>query len=183
MPSPPGLRLITAVLARYANLTFGGGSPTIAVLHREIVEKRKWIGEGEFALCFALCRLTPGTNLFAFCVGVGWLLRRFSGAWAVLLAASIPCSVVIVLVTILLSRGHQSPVLAIALQGAMAAAVGITVGSCWSIVKPYVRRTTWVRVALIVGAVVTLEVLYSVPPVRVLLVAAVLGAFLPEKKT
>jgi len=67
MAPPIPLRRIAAVFTRYANLTFGGGSATIAVLHREIVATRKWIDETQFALCFALRRLTPGTNLLAFC--------------------------------------------------------------------------------------------------------------------
>jgi chromate transporter len=34
--------------------------------------------------------LTPGTNLLAFCTGIGWLLRGLSGALIALLAASVP---------------------------------------------------------------------------------------------
>ena len=56
---PPSLANIASVFIRYANLTFGGGSPTIAVLHREIVTARQWINETGFTLCYALCRLTP----------------------------------------------------------------------------------------------------------------------------
>ena len=43
-------------------------------MHRELFEKRKWISNDDFTLCFALARLTPGTNLLAFCTGWGWLL-------------------------------------------------------------------------------------------------------------
>ena len=182
MTAPVCLRRIAAVFFRYANLTFGGGSATIAVLHREIVEKRRWIGETDFALCFALCRLTPGTNLLAFCTGVGWLLKRIPGALTALLAASIPCSVMVVVVTIFFAHWSVNPMVALALQGAMAAAVGITVMTCWTIAKPYVRQATWVRVALVVGAAFALEVVFSVPPVRVLLGAAVLGALIPAGK-
>jgi len=63
------------VFARYANLTLGGGSATTAVIHGEIVTKRHWVSEEQFALSFALGRLTPGTNLLAFCVGIGWILK------------------------------------------------------------------------------------------------------------
>ena len=173
MTVPVPLLRIVAVVVRYANLTFGGGSATIAVLHREIVEKRRWIGETDFALCFALCRLTPGTNLLAFCTGVSWLFKRMRGALAALLAASIPCAVMVVVVTAFFAHWNGNPMVAVALQGAMTAAVGITIMTCWTIAKPYVRNATWVRVTLVVGAAFAMEVVFSVPPVRALLGAAV----------
>ena len=80
---------IGSVFARYANLTLGGGSATTAVIHGKIVTRRRWVSEEQFALSFAMGRLTPGTNLLAFCVGIGWMLRRWVGAIVVLLAASI----------------------------------------------------------------------------------------------
>jgi chromate transporter len=102
--NPPTLKQITSVFARYANLTLGGGSATTAVLHSEIVDKRQWVSEAQFALSFALGRLTPGTNLLAFCVAVGWILRGWAGALVSLLAASIPCSLVVIAITVLFQR-------------------------------------------------------------------------------
>ena len=84
------------MFTRYANFTLGGGSATVAVMHRELLDKRQWLSPDDFTLCFALARLTPGTNLLAFCTGVGWLLRGMAGAVVALLAASIPCTVMVV---------------------------------------------------------------------------------------
>lgn len=179
---PPTLRQIAGVFVRYANLTFGGGSATIAVLHSEIVGKRAWIDQTRFGLCYGLSRLTPGTNLLAFCTGVGWLLRRLPGAIVALLAASIPCSLLVVVVTFFFEQLSRNPTAKLAIGGAMAAAVGITVVTCWTIAKPFVSRTSWLRPLLFVGAAFILETFLSVPPVRVLLLAVVVGCFLPGKK-
>jgi Chromate transporter len=84
------------LFARYANFTLGGGSATTAVLHHELVGKRRWITDHHFILCFALGRLTPGTNLLAFCTGVGWLLPGMAGAVAALMSASIPCAIMVI---------------------------------------------------------------------------------------
>ena len=88
---PIRLKRIAVAFVRYANLTFGGASATIAVLHREIVARRGWIDQDQFNLLVALSRLTPGTNLMAFCAGIGWMLRRCGGAVVALLAASVSC--------------------------------------------------------------------------------------------
>ncbi|MFX8895506.1 chromate transporter, partial [Acinetobacter baumannii] len=80
-----------------------GGSATVAVIHRELVTKRQWLNQNDFTLCFALARLTPGTNLLAFCAGIGLLLRNLAGAVVALLAASIPCSILVVIATAMFS--------------------------------------------------------------------------------
>jgi Chromate transporter len=95
----PNLVQIADVFTRYANFTLGGGSATVAVMHRELLDKRRWVTADDFALCFALARLTPGTNLLAFCTGIGWVLRRMPGAVVALLAASIPCTLIVVSAT------------------------------------------------------------------------------------
>ena len=104
----PRLVQIANAFARYANFTLGGGSATVAVLHRELMDKRKWISNDDFSLCFGLARLTPGTNLLAFCTGVGWLLRGMAGAMIALLAASIPCAVFVVAATAMFSRWQEN---------------------------------------------------------------------------
>src|SRR3984885_11060015 len=80
---------IADVFARYGNFTLGGGSATSAVIHGQIVTRRNWAKDQQFTLCFALGRLTPGTNVLAFCTGIGWVLRGLPGALVALLAASI----------------------------------------------------------------------------------------------
>ena len=93
------LRSLAAVFLRHGNMTFGGGSATIATLHGEIVTKHRWVTQQQFDLSYALSRLTPGTNLLAFSTAIGWLVSGWSGALVVLLASSIPCSVLAVLLT------------------------------------------------------------------------------------
>jgi chromate transporter len=106
---PPALAQIAEVFVRYANFTLGGGSATTAVIHGEVVDKRRWVSEEQFALSFALGRLMPSTNLLAFCVGIGWTLRRWAGAVVALLAASVPCTVLVVLITVLFARWRENP--------------------------------------------------------------------------
>ncbi|WP_426434583.1 chromate transporter [Bradyrhizobium genosp. P] len=107
--SQPSLKQIGSVFSRYANFTLGGGSATTAVIHGEIVARRRWVNEEQFALSYALARLTPGTNLLVFCVGIGWMLRRWSGAIVAIFAASIPCTVFVVAVIILFAEWQENP--------------------------------------------------------------------------
>jgi len=175
----PGLAQIADVFIRYANFTLGGGSATVSVLHRELLDNRRWISPDDFALCFALARLTPGTNLLAFCTGVGWRLQGLSGAVVALLAASIPCTAIVVVATSLFSHWQENPWTQAALHGAIAAAVAITVKTCWTIAHPHFKGRARLRVVLVAAAAFLLYVWLALPAVEVLLLAAVVGAFLP----
>lgn len=116
---------LATIFGRYGNMTFGGGSATIAVLHQEIVSKRSWISEDDFGLCYALSRVTPGTNLLAFETGVGWIVRGWLGAIISLVAGSLPCSAMAVLVTFAYESFSQNVLVARAIRGALAATVGL----------------------------------------------------------
>jgi chromate transporter len=165
-------------------MTFGGGSATIAVLHEQVVERRRWISKLQFDLSYALSRLTPGTNLLAFCTAVGWLTRRWAGAIITLLAASIPCSVIAVLVTHFYEEWQHNRIVQGALRGAMAAAVAIIFSTAWTFAEPHVK-TARVKAVVVVPIALVLALRFSVTPVRILLGAAVLGLLWPatEKKS
>ena len=109
--------------------------PDLAVIRGETVSKRRWVSEEHFALG----RLTPGTNLLAFCVGIGWILRRWAGAVVALLAASIPCTLFVVVITVLFAERQENPSHRRRSKGAIAAAVAVTVKTVWTIAHPHFR--------------------------------------------
>lgn len=181
--APPSLEGIGWVFTRYANLTLGGGSATTAVLHHELLEKRRWLNDDHFTLCYALGRLTPGTNLLAVCTGIGWLLHGLSGAVVALLAASIPCAIMVTVLTALFSHWQENAFAQAAIHGAVAAAVAITVKTSWTIAKPHFKGHARLRVALIGAAAFLLHVVGGISAIQVLLLSAVIGAFLPAAET
>lgn len=175
----PTLKQIGGVFARYANFTLGGGSATTAVIHQEIVSRRHWVSEDQFGLSFALGRLTPGTNLLAFCVGIGWILRRWPGALVALIAASVPCTLMVVVITVLFNQWQENPYAQAAIKGAIAAAVAITVKTVWTIAHPHFKSGSRIRILLVGGTAFALHVFLGISPIEVLLVAALVGFTLP----
>ena len=65
----PSLAALTRLYLKIGNTTFGGGDPTMALLQRELIG-RQWITRDDFALAYSLARVTPGTNILAFCAAV-----------------------------------------------------------------------------------------------------------------
>ncbi len=174
----PCLRSLLWIFLRHGNLTFGGGSATIAELERELVERREWVSQDQSRLSYALSRITPGTNLLAYCVGVGWLLRGATGAVGALLAASIPCSALAVVVTALYEYWSRNALASVALRGALVAAVAVTLATGWTLIRPYRGFIPWYKIVFGSGSSLALA-WFGITPLRVLLLAAMVGLFWP----
>lgn len=179
MPKQPSLRDLAAIMARDGSLTFGGGAPTTVALESTLVRKHGWLEFPRFRLAYALSRLTPGTNMLAFCTALGYQLRGMSGAVVALISASLPCSVVALAIMILLETWQTNPVVALGVQGASAITIGFVAASCWPLIRPHMRKQSWPRTLMLVASAVLLDV-WGVPPLRVLLGAAVVGALWRE---
>jgi chromate transporter len=67
------------VWARVAALSFGGPAGQIAVMHRIIVEEKKWIGENRFLQALNYCTLLPGPEAQQLAVYIGWLMHKTRG--------------------------------------------------------------------------------------------------------
>src|SRR5215216_4947118 len=67
------------VWAKVAALSFGGPAGQIAVMHRILVEQKKWIGETRFLHALNYCMLLPGPEAQQLAVYIGWLLHKTKG--------------------------------------------------------------------------------------------------------
>lgn len=73
------LREATGVWARIAALSFGGPAGQIAIMHRELVEERKWVSEGRFLHALNYCMLLPGPEAQQLATYIGWLMHGTRG--------------------------------------------------------------------------------------------------------
>ena len=73
------LREATGVWARIAALSFGGPAGQIAVMHRILVEEKKWIGEERFLHALNYCMVLPGPEAQQLAIYIGWLLHKTKG--------------------------------------------------------------------------------------------------------
>src|SRR5947199_720978 len=67
------------VWVRVAALSFGGPAGQIAVMHRIIVEEKRWLGETRFLHALNYCMLLPGPEAHQLAIYIGWLLHRTRG--------------------------------------------------------------------------------------------------------
>ena len=168
---------LAGIYLRLGNLTFGGGDPTMAALYSELVTARGWLTPERYAVIYALARITPGTNILAFCAGSAWTLAGLPGAVLAVLATSLPCSLIAVLLTFSYAAGSSGPALA-AISGTLAAAVGMMGTNAWQLLAPQIATRSWrriLRALTIASASLLLSFRFNVSPVQVLGLAALAG--------
>lgn len=170
------LGTLAALSFRVVALTFGGGEPTMAVFYQEFVERRKWLSAETYALIFSLARVTPGTNLLAFCVGCGWHLRGWPGALAVGLVTSLPGSAATAFFASMYGVLSRYPGMAAVIGGTLAAAVGLMAGGSYQLVCRYLGPGRALRTAVLTLGALGLSLILAWSPIWVLAAAALAGA-------
>lgn len=76
----PTLADAVLVWARIAALSFGGPAGQIAVMHRILVEEKRWLGDGRFLHALNFCMLLPGPEAQQLATYIGWLMHGVRGA-------------------------------------------------------------------------------------------------------
>ena len=78
-PARVTLAQATRVWAKIGFLSFGGPAGQVALMHEELVERRKWIDEDRFLHALNYCMLLPGPEAQQLAVYIGWLMHRTAG--------------------------------------------------------------------------------------------------------
>lgn len=79
-PDYPTLAQAARVWARIAALSFGGPAGQIAVMHRILVEEKRWLGDARFLHALNFCMLLPGPEAQQLATYIGWLMHGVRGA-------------------------------------------------------------------------------------------------------
>ncbi|MDP2023947.1 MAG: chromate transporter, partial [Hydrogenophaga sp.] len=64
---------------RLGFISFGGPAGQIAIMHRELVEEKRWISEKRFLHALNYCMLLPGPEALQLATSLGWLMHRTWG--------------------------------------------------------------------------------------------------------
>jgi chromate transporter len=122
--SPATLPALLAVFLQMGMVSFGGGLS--GWMHREIVERRRWMGEERFLAALALGQVLPGPNSVNLALQIGLQLRGGIGAVAAGIGLLGPPFLVILVLALLYQRYGAVGLVSTALAGVAAAGIGLT---------------------------------------------------------
>jgi len=157
---------------RLGFVSFGGPAGQIAILHREVVERRRWLDERQFAGALNFCMLLPGPEALQLAIYLGWKLHGVRGGLVAGLGFIVPAIVLLLGLSWVYARHGSVPAIAGILLGLQAAVVALVLQALVKIGRRALRTP-----ALVVLAVVAFAALQfgGVPYPWVLVVSAAAG--------
>jgi len=163
-----GLREAFWVWAKVAINSFGGPAGQIAVMHRFLVEERRWISEQRFLHALNYCMLLPGPEAQQLATYIGWLMHGPIGGLVAGLLFVLPGVVVILALSIVYATAHDVGAVAGLLFGLQAAVVAIVVEAVMRIG----RRALRTPFQVVLAAAAFVAIFFAELPFPVIVVSA-----------
>lgn len=131
--SRPGFGKAVRLWFKIGCLGFGGPAGQIALLHRETVEQRSWIGEEEFARALKFCMLLPGPEAQQLATWIGWRLHGIRGGIAAGSLFVLPAALLLWLLGLLYVMGRDLPAVHGFFDGIKPVVVALVFSALWKI--------------------------------------------------
>jgi len=179
-PTAVSLRDAVIVWCRVAAMSFGGPAGQIAVMHRILVEEKRWVGERQFLHALNYCMLLPGPEAQQLATYIGWLLHRTLGGLIAGLLFILPGFVSILLLSILYAEYRDLSYVEGVFDGLKPAVVAIVIAALARIGSRALRTRTLTAIALLSFAGIFFgDVPFPLIVVCAGLAGAVIGRFRP----
>lgn len=160
--------------ARIGLLSFGGPAAQIALMHRVLVEERRWLSEDEFLRALSFCMLLPGPEAMQLATYAGWKLRGIRGGLIAGLLFVIPGALVILALAAAYAIWGNVPLIAALFVGIKAAVVVVVIEALLRVSRRALKGGRHRAIAAV--AFVALAIL-NLPFPLVIALAALAGAF------
>ncbi|SMD05295.1 chromate efflux transporter [Novosphingobium sp. B1] len=177
-PSVTFIDLLRA-FTRIGLLSFGGPAGQIALMHRELVDERKWIAEEDFLHALNFCHLLPGPEAQQLATWIGWRLHGWRGGLAAGLLFVIPGALIILALSMLYAVAANLDWVEALFLGVKAAVLAIVVQALLRIAGR--ALDTGLKRALAAAAFIGLF-LFDLPFPLIVLGAGVIGMAVAAKR-
>src|SRR5258706_1571388 len=168
----PSFREAAGVWARIGLLSFGGPAAQIALMHRVLVEEKRWLAEPLFLSALSFCMLLPGPEAMQLATYAGWRLHGIRGGLVAGLLFVIPGALVVLALSAIYVAFGNLPVVTALFLGIKSAILVIVVEALLRIGRRALKgREHW-----IIAAAAFLGIFFlAIPFPLIVLAAAVYG--------
>jgi chromate transporter len=162
------------VWAKVAALSFGGPAGQIAVMHRILVEQKKWIGEARFLHALNYCMLLPGPEAQQLAIYIGWLLHKTKGGLVAGTLFVLPGFIAIMVLSWIYAAYGNVGVVQALFFGLKAAVLAIVLEAVVRIGRRALKNNVMVALAAVAFVAIFL---FGVPFPLIILTAGIIGFF------
>jgi len=179
MQSNPTLRQSTATWCKIGLLSFGGPAAQIALMHREIVENKKWLSEDQFLNALNFCMLLPGPEAMQLATYSGWRINGILGGLIAGLLFVLPGAFLITLLAVIYAFFGDIPLINSLFLGVKATVVVIVIQALLKVSKKALK--THYHTSIAVTAFISIF-FFNLPYPFIIFVSAFFGyLILPNK--
>jgi len=129
------LRELFVTFGKIGCLSFGGPAAQIALMHKELVEGRKWLSEQEFLSGLSFCMLLPGPEAMQLATYSGWRLHGTLGGLIAGLLFVVPGALVILALGAIYASYGDVPIVQTLFLGVKAAVLAIVLEALIKVAK------------------------------------------------
>ena len=160
--------------ARIGCLSFGGPAGQIAMMHKVLVDEKKWLTEQRYLHALNFCMLLPGPEAMQLATYAGWSLHGWRGGLAAGLLFVLPGALVVLVLSMIYASFGQTPVVAALFFGVKAAVLAIVLEALLRVARRALKSALdwWIAAAAFVALFV-----FDAPFPLVIVVAGVIGFF------
>ena len=123
----PGLPELTRTFARIGCLSFGGPAAQIALMHRVILDEKRWVAEPDYLRALSFCMLLPGPVAMQLASWIGWRLHGMKGGLIAGGLFVLPGALVVLILSLVYAAFGQVPLVAALFSGVQAAVIAIVI--------------------------------------------------------
>lgn len=174
-PARPSFAEVVGVFAKIGLLSFGGPAGQIALMHRVLVDEKRWLDEPRFLHALNYCMLLPGPEAMQLATYAGWLLHGVRGGLVAGLLFVLPGAAVITLLSAVYLFFGDVPLVQGLLFGLKAAVLAVVLEALIKVSKRALKNG--VMAALAVAAFIAIAFL-KLPFPLIIAAAAACGALL-----
>lgn len=123
----PSLADLTRTFARIGALSFGGPAAQIALMHRIILDEKRWVDEDDYLRALSFCMLLPGPEAMQLATWIGWRLHGVRGGLIAGGLFVLPGALVVLALSLVYAAVGDVPVVAALFTGVQAAVIAIVI--------------------------------------------------------
>jgi chromate transporter len=176
--STPSFREAFGTFARIGLLSFGGPAGQIALMHRILVDEKRWLDERTFLNALSFCTLLPGPEAMQLATYSGWRLHGVKGGLAAGLLFVLPGAVMMLALSMLYAAYAELPLLAALFLGIKAAVLAIVIQALIRVA----RRALKLPVDWLIAASAFIAIYFLKVPFPVIIAAAALVGLLVRSR-
>ncbi len=171
----PAYADLVRVFGRIGLISFGGPAGQIALMHRVLVEEKRWIDEPRYLHALNFCMLLPGPEAMQLATYAGWLVRGTTGGLIAGLLFVLPGAAVLTALSALYLAYGDVPAVSGLLFGLKAAVLAVILEALMRVSRRALKSGMAVAIAIVAFAAIAFA---GLPFPLIILLAAIAGALL-----